>query len=159
MSLAVTERITFLVWVMIVVAAGGLIDQWGFINGIGALTYLSQASLSKSQSIKRQYHPGIIQNVQAQLTSIVETFFSTFVEVVVTVAVGVLIGGSAHRHPEEMPFDPFLSAQVKGFCGGASCLFSFIRGGFVTMGDGGGRSQTNEVYVLIFVSRVMCIRT
>lgn len=43
-SLAVTERIMFLVWVVMDVAAGELINQWEFMNGIGALTYLSQAS-------------------------------------------------------------------------------------------------------------------
>lgn len=76
-----------------------------------------------------------------------------FVEVVVTVVVGVL--GSAHRHPEEMPFDPLLSAQVNGFC---PCLFSLIRGAFVTMGDGAGRSQTKEVDGLLYVSLVTYVK-
>lgn len=67
---------------------------------------------------------------------------------------GVL--GSAHRHPEEMPFDPGLLAQVNGFC---ACLFSSIRGAFVTMGDGAGGSQTNEVDVLGSVSLVLYIRS
>ena len=69
-----------------------------------------------------------------------------------SVVVGVLIGGSAHPHPEEMPLEPFLSAQVKGFCGPGSCLLSLIRGGFVTMGDGEGRSQTKDVEVLLTFS-------
>lgn len=72
-----------------------------------------------------------------------------FVDVVVTVVEGVLIGGSAHRQPEEMPLEPFLSAQVNDFCGPGSCLLALIAGGGVTFGAGDERSQTNEVDVLL----------
>jgi hypothetical protein len=65
------------------------------------------------------------------------------------------MGGSAHRHPEEIPLEPFLSAQVNGFCGAGSCLFAFAAGGEVTLADDGGRSQTKDVDTLVFVSWVV----
>ena len=71
------------------------------------------------------------------------------VEKTVLVVVGVLIAGAAHLQPEEMPLEPFRSAQVKGFCGLLCRLFNCILAAGVVIGDASEASQTKEVDALI----------
>jgi len=78
---------------------------------------------------------------------------TVFVDVTVVVDVGVRIGGSAHRQPEEMPLELGRSAQVNGFWGAGSCLFALIAGGAVTSGDGDESSQTKDVDTLVLSAR------
>ena len=61
MSLAVTEWVTSLVWIVKIVAAVGRLSQWDYENGVLASTYLSQVFLLKSPSVKSQLHPSINQ--------------------------------------------------------------------------------------------------